>query len=147
MKTNTQEIVALVKEKSTVKKKSTSKKDARSPLLGQAIEALNAREDNEYMPYFILNPEDKSNNVFANLFIAQHCRNAYAGLFVRLDPTAGVSLSDKQKHWATVFRRKGYACVVHHNIATFKRCVEDYKHTSGVQGFNYFYSKYERSYQ
>lgn len=147
MKMNTQEIVALVKEKSTVKKKSTTKKEARSPLLEQAIQALNEREENEYMPYFILNPEDKSQNVFANLFIAQHCRNAYAGLFVRLDPKSGIQLSDKQRQWTTVFRRKGYACVVHHNIASFKRCVEDYKHTAGVQGFNYFYSKYERSYQ
>ena len=139
-----QEIEALDK-KNTPQKKPIPKKVKANGLLKEALDALSARTDNEYMPYFLLNPLDKSNNVFAHLFIGQHCRNAYAGLFVKLDEEQGATLNPKEKDWVGKFRHKGYACVVINSASRFKRCVEDYKLTAGRQGYNYFYSTYERS--
>jgi len=126
-----------------VEKKTKKKKLS---LVDEAISELNSRVENEYMPYFILNPEDKTNNVFAHLFIAKHCRNAYAGLFIRLEPEKGTPLTPKEKNWINKFRTKGYGCTVINTVPQFKNCIEAYKHTAGTMGYNHFYSTYERKY-
>ena len=126
-------------------KKTKQKKAKANGLVKEAVDALTARTENEFMPYFLLNPADKTNNVFAHLFIGQHCRNAYAGLFVKLDEEQGTTLNPKEKEWVGKFRHKGYACVVISSLNKFKRCIEDYKATAGRQGYNYFYSTYERA--
>jgi hypothetical protein len=121
------------------------KKDDTTALVEEAIKTLDRRTDNEYMPYFKLNAADKKNNVFAHLFVAKHCRNAYAGLFIKLNPAKRTHLTDKERGWVSQFRHKGYACVVISTINQFHRCVEAYKQTIGVSGYNYFYATYERS--
>ena len=129
-------------KRASPKKERTTEADK---LFKLAVEHLELRADNEYMPYFLLNPEDKKNNVFAKVFIAKHCRNAYAGLFIKFTNEKKSILNPKEREWATHFRQKGYACVVIHSINQFDRCIEAYKQTIGVSGYNYFFSTYERS--
>lgn len=129
-------------KKPSIKKE---KKVANNSLVEEAVKTLDRRADNEYMPYFKLNAADKKNNVFAHLFVAKHCRNAYAGLFIKLDPEKRTHLSEKERGWVTQFRHKGYACVVLSTLTQFHRCIEAYKQTVGVSGYNYFYATYERS--
>jgi len=86
-----------------------------------AVEHLDLRADNEYMPYF------------------------YAGLFIKFTNEKKSILTPKEREWATHFRQKGYACVVINSINQFDRCIEAYKQTIGVSGYNYFFSTYERS--
>lgn len=136
-----------IREKKVLDKKVEKKTKKKEPsLIEQAIAELNLREENEYMPYFLLNPQDKKNNVFAHLFIAKHCRNAYAGLFIKLEPEQGKQMQSKEREWVNKFRTKGYGCTVINSIPQFKKCIEAYKHTAGTMGYNHFYATYERMY-
>lgn len=149
MKLAIQETEVLVKKTSEQVKAPTNltKEEGKTSvkLTKDAIEHLELRSGNEYMPYFLLNPEDKKNNVFAQLFIAKHCRNAYAGLFIKLITAKRTNLNEKEKIWVQNFRSKGYACAVITSINNFDRCIEAYKHTVGVSGYNFFHATYERS--
>jgi hypothetical protein len=136
------DILAKKSSKASPRKNADSKSEI---LFKLAIEHLELRTDNEYIPYFLLDPADKKNNVFANVFIAKHCRNAYAGLFIKFTNKDKYLLTPKEKEWTTLFRQKGYACVVINKINQFDRCIEAYKHTIGVSGYNYFFSTYERA--
>ena len=110
----------------------------------QATAYLESLEGNNTMPWFHLKGATaKTKNTYADFFIAQWNRNAYGGLFVHIDPDSK-SLTAAQKKWVEDFREKGYACAAISKLEEFKLLIQDYYHSQGQRGRQYFNNRWER---
>jgi len=129
------------------KSKKDKIKEEYKKLHDDSLKYLDSLTENEEMPYFVLNTAEQKKQPFADFFIAKHCRNAYAGLFIKLNASKDTGLNVEEVKWVSSFRKKGYACSVITTANQLEKCVQAYKHTIGVSGYNYFYATYERSHR
>lgn len=120
-----------------------AKTDGKKQLKKTLTKHLNGLKSNERMPYFECNLDSSQAEGFPDLFIAQWNRNAFGGWFIHCDPHKD-KLSAVKRRWVTMTREKGYACTLIESLEEFKRALEDYRHSSGLAGQQYFNRRYGR---